>query len=140
MSLHKVMAVKKIIGLVVVLGLFGLSVLVWALTNNKVVIGYNKGYMPDQPLPFSHQLHAGQYQINCKFCHTSVENSRHASIPSLNICMNCHMVVKPESPWIQKLAEAYKGMGATAYVKSTVKTKQSAISTSKGTNAQAEPL
>jgi Cytochrome c7 and related cytochrome c len=117
MSLHKVIAVKKIIGLVVVLGLFGLSVLVWALTNNKVVIGYNKGYMPDQPLPFSHQLHAGQYQINCKFCHTSVESSRHASVPSLNICMNCHMVVKTDSPWIQKLSEAYNSGKSIAWQK-----------------------
>jgi hypothetical protein len=108
---------KKVFGLGVVLALIGLCVFIWALTNNKVVIGYNKGYQPDQPLPFSHQLHAGQYQINCKYCHTSVEVSRHASIPSLNICMNCHIVVKTDSPWIKKLTEAYNSGKSIAWQK-----------------------
>lgn len=112
---------KKIIGAIVVLGLFGgLSALVWALSNNKVAIGYNKGYMPDQPLPFSHKQHAGDYQIDCKYCHTSTEVSRHASVPSLNICMNCHIVVKTDSPWIQKLTEAYNSGKSIAWEKVTL--------------------
>ena len=86
---------KKIVGLGVVLALVGgLTAFVYALTNNKVVIGYNEGYMPDQPIPFSHELHAGQYKMDCKYCHTSVEESRHASIPSLNVCMNLKLQVK----------------------------------------------
>lgn len=80
----------------------GLSVFVYALTNNKITIGYDKGYQPDQPIPFSHQLHAGTYKMDCKYCHTATEVSRHAAVPSLNICMNCHIVVKTDSPWIQK--------------------------------------
>ncbi len=99
---------KKIIGAAVVFGLLGgLSVFVWALTNNKVVIGYNQGYEPDQPIPFSHKLHAGQYKIDCKYCHTGVEKSRHASVPSLNVCMNCHIVVKTDSPLIKQISDAY---------------------------------
>lgn len=99
---------KKIIGAAIAIGLLGgVSVFVWALTNNKVVIGYNQGYEPDQPIPFSHKLHAGQYKIDCKYCHTGVDKSRHASVPSLNVCMNCHIVVKTDSPWIKKVSEAF---------------------------------
>lgn len=99
---------KKFIGALIALGLLGgLSGLVWALTTNAVVIGYNKDYEPDQPLPFSHKQHAGDYKIDCRYCHTGTEVSRHASVPSLNVCMNCHLVVKTDSPHIQKLTEAY---------------------------------
>lgn len=99
---------KKIIGAAVAIVLLGgVSVFVWALTNNKVVIGYNQGYEPDQPIPFSHKLHAGQYKIDCKYCHTGVDKSRHASVPSLNVCMNCHMVVKTDSPWIKEITKHY---------------------------------
>lgn len=108
---------KKLLGVVVLLGLIGLCVFVWALTNNKVVIGYNQGYQPDQPIPFEHALHAGKLQIDCKYCHTSVDVSRHASVPSLNVCMNCHMVVKVGSPWIQKITEAYNSGKSIAWQK-----------------------
>lgn len=109
---------KKLIGALVVFGLLGgLTGLVYALTTNKIVVGYNKNYAPDQPLPFSHETHAGQYKIDCKYCHTSVEVSRHASVPSLNICMNCHLTVKVDSPWIQKLQKAYNSGESIAWKK-----------------------
>lgn len=109
---------KKIIGAVIVFGLLGgLSTFIWALVNNKVVIGYNQGYAPDQPIPFPHDLHAGTYKMDCKYCHTSVEVSRHASVPSLNVCMNCHLVVKTDSPHIQKLTEAYNSGKSIAWQK-----------------------
>ena len=99
---------KKLFGAVVGVGLLcGLGLIVFIVSNNKVVVGYNQGYQPDQPIPFSHQLHAGQYKIDCKYCHSNVGKSRHASVPSLNICMNCHMVVKQDSPHIQQLSDAY---------------------------------
>jgi hypothetical protein len=99
---------KKIIGGFLGLGLMlGLSAFVYLMSNNKISFGYNDNYEPDQPIPFSHSLHAGQYQIDCQYCHSSVSVSRHASVPSGNVCMNCHMVVKVDSPWIQKVAEAY---------------------------------
>jgi hypothetical protein len=85
----------------------GLSILIYLLTYNKVTIGYNKGYQPDQPIPYSHELHAGQYKINCQYCHANVSVSRHATVPSLNICMNCHLVVATDKPAIKKLSEAY---------------------------------
>tara|TARA_B100000749_G_scaffold280898_1_gene280860 strand:- start:56463 stop:56996 length:534 start_codon:yes stop_codon:yes gene_type:complete len=99
---------KKVVGLIVGLVLFiGLPLFIKGLTNNKLSIGYNKGYMPDQPIPFSHQLHAGENKIACQYCHVGTEEVRHAGVPSVNICMNCHLVVKAGSPHIQKLTEYY---------------------------------
>lgn len=99
---------KKIMGAAVVLGLLGgLVAFIWLLTNNKIVIGYNQGYEPDQPIPFSHKLHAGQYKVDCKYCHTGVDQARHASVPSLNVCMNCHIVVKTDSPYIKQISDAF---------------------------------
>lgn len=99
---------KKILGPVIVLSaLVALGVYVYLLTNNKIVIGYNQGYEPDQPIPFSHKLHAGDNKIDCQYCHSTVEKTRHASVPSLNVCMNCHRSVKMESEWIQALTKAY---------------------------------
>lgn len=80
-------------------------------------LGYNVGYAPDQPIPFSHKLHAGTYKIECMYCHTSVEKSKHANVPSMNVCMNCHLVVKPDSPHIQKLKELYAENRAFQWVK-----------------------
>ena len=93
--------------LVVLFLLFGFCVLIYALSYNEVSMGYNEGYRPSQPIPFSHKLHAGQYKMDCRYCHTAVEQSRHASVPSLNICMNCHLNIKVDSPWIQQLRKAY---------------------------------
>ena len=49
-----------------------------------------KGYKPEQPIKFSHKIHAGDNEIACQYCHSTVEKSRHAGIPTVNICMNCH--------------------------------------------------
>jgi len=67
----------------------------------------NQGYSPTQPIPFSHKLHAGTNKIPCQYCHSDVEKSRHASIPSTAVCMNCHKVVKTDSPLIKQVAAAY---------------------------------
>lgn len=57
-------------------------------------VGVQQGYQPTQPIAFSHELHAGQYEIECQYCHTGVMISKSANIPSANICMNCHSVIK----------------------------------------------
>jgi mono/diheme cytochrome c family protein len=54
-------------------------------------IGVDQGYMPIQPIHYSHKIHAGDNQIECKYCHSSARVSKHSGIPSLNVCMNCHM-------------------------------------------------
>ncbi len=69
-------------------------------------VGIHQGYAPEQPIKFSHKLHAGQYQINCNYCHTGVYAGKGANVPSANICMNCHNAIKRESPEIQKIYSA----------------------------------
>jgi len=69
-------------------------------------VGIQQGYAPKQPITFSHKLHAGQYKIDCNYCHTGVNRGKSATIPSANICMNCHGVIKKESPEIQKIYTA----------------------------------
>ena len=53
-------------------------------------IGVNQGYEPVQPIHYSHKIHAGDNEIDCKYCHSSARVSKHSGIPSLNVCMNCH--------------------------------------------------
>lgn len=53
-------------------------------------IGVDQGYQPIQPIHYSHRIHAGDNQIECKYCHSSARTSKHSGIPSLNVCMNCH--------------------------------------------------
>ena len=55
--------------------------------------GNNQGYAPEQPIRYSHRLHAGELQIPCLYCHSSAAQGRHAGIPSADVCMNCHKFV-----------------------------------------------
>ncbi len=69
-------------------------------------IGIQQGYAPKQPIAYSHKLHAGQYKIDCNYCHIGVNKGKSATIPAANVCMNCHGVIKKESPEIQKIYAA----------------------------------
>ncbi|MEN9447424.1 MAG: hypothetical protein RJA25_714 [Bacteroidota bacterium] len=74
--------------------LIGSILLVFNIFNGAIDLGRSQGYAPEQPIRFSHALHVGQNQIECQYCHTGVEKSRHASIPGTQICMNCHKYVQ----------------------------------------------
>jgi mono/diheme cytochrome c family protein len=63
------------------------------VAKGAIGLGRQQGYQPDQPIYFSHKVHAGINQINCLYCHGGAWDSKHAGIPSLNVCMNCHKVV-----------------------------------------------
>jgi mono/diheme cytochrome c family protein len=65
-----------------------------AVINGLYSVGVQQGYAPKQPIAFSHKIHAGQYEIDCKYCHTGVMKGKSATIPSINICMNCHNQIK----------------------------------------------
>ncbi len=65
------------------------------------------GYRPQQPVPFSHKLHAGELQVSCQYCHAGVESSAHSPVPSTQTCMNCHTVVQAESPKLQLVRDSY---------------------------------
>lgn len=68
---------------------------------------YAKGYAPQQPIPFSHQLHAGTLKMACAYCHSGATRSRAAGVPSAETCMGCHKVTKTDRPAIQALTKAY---------------------------------
>ena len=98
---------KVLVPIILVILMTLLFVWIYLVVNNKVVLGYNINYEPSQPIPYSHAVHAGEYKIDCRYCHVNVDKSRHATVPSLNICMNCHLSVKTGSPIIQKLTKYY---------------------------------
>jgi len=60
-------------------------------------VGVHQGYAPDQPIAFSHALHAGDSNIPCLYCHSGARTSRHAGIPPLNVCMNCHALLTKQN-------------------------------------------
>ena len=64
------------------------------------------GYRPEQPVPYSHALHAGDLGIDCRYCHTSVEDSAKANIPPTSTCMNCHSLIKTDSERLKLVRES----------------------------------
>lgn len=93
--------------------------------------GVHTGYQPVQPIKFSHELHAGINQIDCQYCHSGAFKSKNASIPSLNICMNCHKAVQATdkydgkiSPEIQKI---YNALGYNPETRTYDESKQKPI-------------
>ncbi|MEK6625230.1 MAG: cytochrome c3 family protein [Bdellovibrionota bacterium] len=83
---------------------FGVGVVV--VTTEAQRLNYNQGYEPEQPVKYNHKLHAGDYQIPCLYCHFAAEKGRHAGIPPVELCMNCHKRVLPDRPEIAKLKDA----------------------------------
>jgi len=65
------------------------------------------GYAPEQPVPYSHALHVGQLGMDCRYCHTTVEESAHANIPPTQTCMNCHALIRKESEKLLPVFESY---------------------------------
>lgn len=64
---------------------------------------------PEQPIPYSHKLHAGRMKLECKKCHPNPDPGEKMTIPAPTLCMECHSAIKTESPAIQKLTEAAEG-------------------------------
>lgn len=79
---HKVLIAIAAIVLFISAGFF--------IVNGGIQMGRQQNYMPEQPIFYSHKVHAGINQINCQYCHAGADKSRQAMIPSSNVCMNCH--------------------------------------------------
>ncbi len=75
-----------------VLLLFGIGG--YMTISAAIGLGRMKGYQPEQPIYYSHKVHAGVNQISCLYCHGGAQDSKHANIPSANVCMNCHKGIK----------------------------------------------
>jgi len=66
------------------------------------------GYRPSQPIPFSHEIHAGQLGLDCRYCHNTVERTAKAAIPPTQTCMNCHSSIHKDSPNLEPLWASYE--------------------------------
>jgi mono/diheme cytochrome c family protein len=73
------------------------------IVKGAIGLGRSQNYQPEQPIFYSHKVHAGVNQINCLYCHGGAMEGRHANIPSVNICMNCHMTISEYSGTAGKL-------------------------------------
>lgn len=93
---------KVYIALGAVLCFIGMGVY---LSKGGVDMGRQKDYMPEQPIFYSHKVHAGVNKINCQYCHSGAEKSRHAMVPSTNVCMNCHKQIN-EYTGVEELVTA----------------------------------
>jgi hypothetical protein len=80
-------------GLLILASLF---YIVDVTVKEAIAVGRSPEYAPDQPVKFSHMIHAGQNQIDCLYCHNTAEHSKTAGIPSANVCLNCHELVVKE--------------------------------------------
>ena len=89
--LWNVFVKNKIITVVVGLLLFFTST--YFAYGYLMQVGVDQGYQPIQEIHYSHKIHAGDNQIDCKFCHSAARTSKTAGIPSLNVCMNCHKTI-----------------------------------------------
>ncbi|MGK7397813.1 MAG: c-type cytochrome [Candidatus Cyclobacteriaceae bacterium M3_2C_046] len=83
----KILASKPVIGL---LAFVFVAIALKGGIDELFKVGVQQGYAPTQPVWFSHKIHAGQFQIDCNYCHSGAMESASATIPSVNICMNCH--------------------------------------------------
>ncbi len=109
-SLLQVLRQKNTIAVIL---LIFIALLGYTTVEKAMKLGHSKGYSPEQPIKYSHKVHAGTNQINCLFCHSGAEKSKTAGIPSVNVCMNCHKGVQegrtPEgTAEIAKIVKAYE--------------------------------
>ena len=108
-TLKKLAKNKKLVGFFSVCATIAVLSWCWVTMWNTNV---HQGYQPVQPIKFPHDLHAGVMKIDCQYCHSGAYKSKNASIPSLNVCMNCHKMVrgrlnaKTPSPEIAKIYDA----------------------------------
>jgi Cytochrome c7 and related cytochrome c/Class III cytochrome C family len=96
----------------IALGLCG-GLVAWELSR----VGIHQGYEPEQPISFSHKAHSGDNKIPCLYCHFGARTSRHAGIPPVSACMNCHSILEKQTREIEKLKEAVEQQRPIHWVK-----------------------
>ncbi|MBZ9777896.1 c-type cytochrome [Psychroflexus sp. CAK8W] len=102
--------------LVLVAVVFLLLAVAWGGYGFLMQVGVDQGYAPIQPIHYSHRIHAGENQIECKYCHSSARVSKHSGIPSLNVCMNCHKQIAEVAPETQAEGEKEYGVDYNAEI------------------------
>lgn len=96
--------VLKVIGALVGLGALS-GIAAYAYFSYPTVI--DTGYQPQQPVPYSHKLHAGELGIDCFYCHSTVYRAAFAAIPGTEVCMGCHTTVRDRSPRLELVRQSY---------------------------------
>jgi hypothetical protein len=80
-------------------------------------LSIHQGYAPEQPIAFPHRVHAGDNKIACLYCHSAARTSRHAGIPAVSLCMNCHGMLEKQTVEIEKVKEAVQQQRSISWVK-----------------------
>lgn len=105
----------------VVILLLALVLQVKMIAHAAIDLGRSKNYAPDQPIKFSHKVHAGANKIDCKYCHSTGEFGKSAGIPAMELCMNCHVLVREGSRSgkfeIAKVVEANETKKPVAWIR-----------------------
>jgi hypothetical protein len=99
-------------------GVFSLGFFGWFFTElDRSAYTTRASQAREQPVPFSHAHHAGGLGIDCRYCHTSVENSSFAGIPPTKTCMNCHREIWQTSPMLEPVRESYRTGQSLSWVR-----------------------
>jgi len=91
------------------------------IVNGAIELGRQQNYQPEQPIFYSHKVHAGVNQINCLYCHAGAEKGRHAMIPSPNVCMNCHKQINEYTGTEKLITAEGKEVDGTAEIQKLYK-------------------
>ena len=99
--------------------LIGLSLFYFVLTtigsawDQLLAVGVQQGYQPEQPIAFSHKIHAGENAVDCNYCHSGARHSKSAGVPSANVCMNCHTYINEgrSDEGTQEISKIYAAIG-----------------------------
>ena len=110
-ALNKLPLYGAVGGLFALIGAIGVPWYYFSPKNLQV------GYAPQQPVPYSHRLHAGQMGMDCRYCHAQVERSAHAMIPPTQTCMGCHNLVKTDSAMLAPVRESWETGTPVEWVK-----------------------
>ncbi len=104
----------RVAAVAVIVTLGGVGAIAGYLLHPKQL---DTGYIPMQPVPYSHKLHAGNLGMDCLYCHTTVVKANYAAVPSTETCMNCHVRVKEKSPKLQMVRDSYATGNPIPWVK-----------------------
>lgn len=108
--------IPLMVGVAAPVALCGIVFVIWYYFSPKFT---DVGYMPTQPVPYSHKLHVSQLGLDCRYCHSSVEDNAFAAIPPNNTCMNCHanLDLGERQRRVQPLIDSYEGKSTLEWVK-----------------------
>jgi hypothetical protein len=110
-SIVPTLKVLKPAGMIAAVGLIGLVLGYYANA------AFYPGTTPEQPINFSHRIHAGDFEIPCMYCHTQARRSISAGVPSVNKCVGCHNEIATDRPQIKKVINYFENKEPIPWVK-----------------------